>query len=74
MWEKIQEALVAAGRENGKLKRCIVSWAKNVGLRSNLAVMRGSVISGPDPSFRWALRHESDCGPLIHIFAILTLF
>jgi len=44
VWEKIQESLVAAGRQNGKVKRCIVNWAKNVGLRSNLAVMRGSVM------------------------------
>ena len=43
VWEKMQEAMVTAGRSNGALKRRIVTWAKKVGLRSNLAMMRGSV-------------------------------
>jgi len=44
VWEKMQEAMVTAGRSNGAVKRRIVKWARGVGLRSNLSVMRGSVM------------------------------
>jgi len=46
---------VTAGRQNGFLKRRIAAWAKNVGLRSNMAAMKGSVVNcdvsfvGPRP-------------------------
>jgi len=36
---------VRAGQQNGFIKRRIASWAKNVGLRSNMANMKGSVLS-----------------------------
>jgi len=41
----MQEAIVTAGRRNGCLKRRIAAWAKNVGLRSNMAAMEGSVVA-----------------------------
>lgn len=41
VWEKMQEAISAAGKQNGILKRRIASWAKDIGLESNLAVMNG---------------------------------
>jgi len=41
----MQEAIVTAGRKNGCLKRRIAAWAKNVGLRSNMAAMEGSVVA-----------------------------
>ena len=36
--------MIAAGRNNGFLKRRIVTWAKNIGLRSNMRAMRGLVL------------------------------
>jgi long-chain-fatty-acid--CoA ligase ACSBG len=41
VWEKLQEGIIAAGRANSSTKRRIVAWAMNVGLRSNLHLMRG---------------------------------
>jgi len=48
VWEKMQEAMEAAGRQNSKLKRRIANWARNVGLRSNMRAMRGFVFSNND--------------------------
>jgi len=35
---------VAAGKQNSAVKRRIAAWARNIGLRSNFAAMRGSVL------------------------------
>lgn len=43
VWEKIQEAITAAGKQNGFVKRWIAYWARSVGLQANLAKMNGYV-------------------------------
>jgi len=37
VWEKMQEAMTAAGKANGAFKKWIASYARGVGLRDNLA-------------------------------------
>jgi len=65
------------------------SYTRNVDFKMGRLVIYPAIITDSEPSviknihstgtragswsFR-ALRHESDCGPLVHIFAILTLF
>ena len=41
VWEKMQEKMVAIGKQNTGLRRKIAIWAKGVGLKSNLAMMNG---------------------------------
>lgn len=41
VWEKFQEGIVAASRSSGGMKRKIGAWARDVGYRSNMAVLRG---------------------------------
>lgn len=42
VWEKMHEAMVAIGKNNGFVKRSIASWARGVGLYNNLAAMNGA--------------------------------
>lgn len=44
VWEKMQEAMVAAAKANSSFKRQIALWAKDVGLKGNMAVMNGFVV------------------------------
>jgi len=46
VWEKMQEAMIAAGKTNGPLKRKIAAWAKDVGLRANLGKANGRLSNG----------------------------
>ena len=39
VWEKMQEAMIEAGKQSGPLTRQIAIWAKSVGLEANLATM-----------------------------------
>ncbi|XP_055353740.1 long-chain-fatty-acid--CoA ligase ACSBG2-like isoform X2 [Paramacrobiotus metropolitanus] len=41
VWEKIMEKMRALSRQNGAVKQWIAKWAKDVGLRGNLARMKG---------------------------------
>jgi long-chain-fatty-acid--CoA ligase ACSBG len=41
VWEKMQEAMTAIGKSSGMIKQMIASWAKGVGLESNIAAMNG---------------------------------
>jgi len=44
VWEKIQEKMMAVGRQNGYVKRWISSWARDIGMRGNLALMDNGVV------------------------------
>ena len=43
VWEKIQEKMMAAGREASNFKKRIAMWAKDVGFRGNQAKISGWV-------------------------------
>lgn len=50
VWEKIQEKMMAVGKQNGYVKRWISAWARDIGLRGNLALMNGESVP-----YGWAL-------------------
>lgn len=41
VWEKMQEKMVAIGKQNTGMRKKIASWARGVGLKGNLAIMNG---------------------------------
>jgi len=43
VWEKMQEAIMAAGKGSGPMKRKIIGWAKNASLNGTRALMDGLV-------------------------------
>lgn len=43
VYEKIQEKMVAMGKNLSGIQKKIGSWAKDIGLRGNLALMKGCV-------------------------------
>lgn len=43
VWEKIMEKMRSVSKQNGMVKQWIARWAKDVGLRGNLAQMNGLV-------------------------------
>jgi long-subunit acyl-CoA synthetase (AMP-forming) len=53
VWEKIQAAMEAAGAESGGLRRRLVRWARDVGLRGGRAAQRGEPLP---PLYRFADR------------------
>jgi len=42
VWEKMQEKMVAIGKQNTGLRKKIAAWARSVGMKSNLAIMNGN--------------------------------
>jgi long-subunit acyl-CoA synthetase (AMP-forming) len=41
VWEKMQEAITAAGKGSGFVKRQVIGWAKEAALRGTHALMAG---------------------------------
>ena len=41
VWEKIQEKMIATGSQAPKMKKKIIAWAKDKGLRGIQAQMKG---------------------------------
>lgn len=41
VWEKIQEKMLAVGRNNGPIKTWLANWAKSQGLKYNMNRMNG---------------------------------
>ncbi|KAK3607857.1 hypothetical protein CHS0354_038285 [Potamilus streckersoni] len=44
VWEKMQEKMIAAGKQAGGLKRKMANWAKTVGLKGTNAKQNGSAL------------------------------
>ncbi|KAL4608362.1 long-chain-fatty-acid-CoA ligase ACSBG2 isoform X1 [Arapaima gigas] len=55
VWEKMQEAMKAAGAKSSAVKRKVAVWAKGVGLQTNMGRMQGnSTILGTPLNYRLA--------------------
>lgn len=41
VWEKMAEKITACNRKNGRVKRSLLQWSRQIGLKGNLSMMNG---------------------------------
>ncbi len=44
VWEKMQEKMLEVSKNGSNLRRKVAAWAKGVGYRGNMSMMKGWVV------------------------------
>lgn len=47
VWEKMQEAMKAVGKNSSVMKKMISDWAKGIGLQASYNTMNGCILKDP---------------------------